>query len=168
MPSLRRDEMLIENPKVYFQSKKKILRFAEGLDCDIKFSDSNKKSKLLIISNVFQSERDRRNPASVEQDRMFRVHQIKEKILDIMKDSADLNKSSFINLMDEETRANCKVKSSQTSAPFVDVTSNNGTGCSVDTTSASSASEVLFWSPESSRSTNVQLLTAKTLKESFS
>lgn len=108
LPSVKEDTMDLDNPKNFFQCKKKIVMFAEGLDCQVKFEDSDKKSKLVIFSNVYQLEKDKRPANKVEQDRFFNVQLVKEKALEFMKESTLNNSESFMKILDEETRAQCK------------------------------------------------------------
>lgn len=109
LPTIKEDFMEIENPKNYFKSKKKILDFAQGIDCQVKFDDTDKKSKLIIFSNVYKLKTDKRTDNFIEQDRFFKVQSIKEKILELMRGVNLDNSTSFMNILDENTRAQCKL-----------------------------------------------------------
>lgn len=100
--------MPIDNPKSFFQCKKRILDFALGLDCQVKFDDSDRKSKLVILSNVFQLEKDKRPPHLIDQDRFSRVQSLKERIMYLLNEVDKNNSLSFMRILDEETRAQCR------------------------------------------------------------
>jgi hypothetical protein len=100
--------MSIDNPKSYFQCKNRILEFAMGLDCHVKFDDKDRKSKLIIFSNSYKLEKDRRPSNLIEQDRFSRVQNLKERILTLINEVDKNNSVSFIKILDEETRAQCR------------------------------------------------------------
>lgn len=113
LPTVRTDFLELENPKLYFQVKRRINNFAEGLDCYVKFQDESKKCQLIIHSNVFKAEGNKRADHIVEQDRFFAVQKVKEKILEFMNESNFNNSQSFMKILDEDTRAQCKLDSAR-------------------------------------------------------
>lgn len=73
------------------------------------YSENEKRSKLVIFSNTYKLEFDKRSPNNIEQDRYFNVKAIKEKVLKEMSEINLNNTDVFLNVLDEETRAICKI-----------------------------------------------------------
>jgi len=103
---IKEDLIHLKNPRAFLNTKRKIMTFAEELDCKVvttKSAGSQDEPSLVILSHAFQKEGDPRRPQDVETARKDRVWRLEKYIKDALT-AADDSRDILLSKLDEETK----------------------------------------------------------------
>lgn len=129
------EDFKLQNPKIYFQTKKQALWAAKNLNCWLSLEERNQRFYINIFSNNYLKKGERERKEAMEENRAYNVKRLKEKLAQIFFERDDMN-TTLMSMISEEMRRDCRLCSPQSNAPSAAASSRRGTGSSAGTTSA--------------------------------
>ena len=108
MESVVVEDYKLQNPKIYFQTKKQALEVAKNLNCWLKLVEKDQRFFLRIFSNNYLKKGERERKEAMEENRVYNVRRLKEILTQNFTEKNELN-SSLMSMIDEDTRKECNI-----------------------------------------------------------